>query len=728
MSQGQSSLPEFLYSGNLRKAMTIRERMSNDVVKPSASGSVLHLRSVHRHTLEMVRINHYPQGFREVVQAAILDRAMLVSLEQEKRLNWCREVKKLVPLRTEGDGNCLLHAACQYMLGVHDTDLVLRKAVYSVLRGTETHNIRMRFQAELLQSQEFTQTGLHYNTLNWQEEWEKIIKMASPDSNRGGLQFEFLEDIHIFVLSNILRRPILVIADQVLRSMRSGSSFAPLNVGGVYLPLLWPSGDCYKYPIVLGYDSQHFAPLITMKDSGPEIRAVPLAYPRKGIFEELRVHFLMEKEQQQKNKLIKDYLAVIEIPVNGPHYDTTHIIKAARLDEGNLPEDMDLMEDYLQLVNHEFKLWQRKNEPASEVPPQDPSRFSISQLSLMGVRCVTRKCSFYASVDTQPYCHECYEMHQRNRTSQAEPSGDQARPGTELMRGCGAGTGAPLVSPRSAPPTAPSLAMYSEGNAMKCKTPNCPFTLKVEHSGLCERCVRAWQTYPPREGSKTRTGGSSSRDPDRCVLCRQEALRTFNGLCPQCIQRTANTGGEGQQTPSWGGLFNWTQLNPSRLEAIPEPGPDKQYESGRLCKGPGCTFFGTVEKAGYCSVCFVDYESNRRKGRQVVAQRDSPPAGGLCLEAGFHDSSHGMTAARQGQKLKQAQCSPHTCANAPTDWTGFCPECHTQSQREGGWRRTPEGTPKLSCRAPGCDNHANMEKQGYCNECDHFKQMYGGVN
>lgn len=51
--------------------------------------------------------------------------------------------------------------------------------------------------------------------------------------------------------------------------MKSGSSISPLNVGGIYLPLHWLPTECYKYPIVLGYDSQHFAPLITVKDSGP---------------------------------------------------------------------------------------------------------------------------------------------------------------------------------------------------------------------------------------------------------------------------------------------------------------------------------------------------------------------------------------------------------------------------------------------------------------------------
>ena len=47
---------------------------------------------------------------------------------------------------------------------------------------------------------------------NWEEEWEKIIKMASPVSSSNGLQFDSLEDVHIFILSNILRRPIIVIA------------------------------------------------------------------------------------------------------------------------------------------------------------------------------------------------------------------------------------------------------------------------------------------------------------------------------------------------------------------------------------------------------------------------------------------------------------------------------------------------------------------------------------
>lgn len=57
---------------------------------------------------------------------------------------------------------------------------------------------------------------------------------------------------------------------------------------------------------------------------------MPLINPGRGGFEELRVHFLTEKEQQQKDKLLKDYLMLIEIPVIGLGYDPTQIITAAR--------------------------------------------------------------------------------------------------------------------------------------------------------------------------------------------------------------------------------------------------------------------------------------------------------------------------------------------------------------------------------------------------------------
>ncbi|KAJ8248003.1 hypothetical protein GJAV_G00237060 [Gymnothorax javanicus] len=802
MSQGHNFLPKFLFVSNLLKAMKIREQVPNDVVKPANNGGVIHhLRTLHRHTVEMLPTGHFPQAFCQLVQGVLLDRAMQTALEQEKKLNWCREVKSLVPLRTNGesqglgpallsgelvflrcaaftealfpwfqrssashsvsefaaeliltdsasdtcfpwrregaewqchtiarDGNCLLHAASQYMLGVQDTDLVLRKALYGALKDTDTRNFRMRFQTQLLHSQEFTQTGLRYNTLNWEDEWEKVVKMASPGSSRCGLQHDSLEDIHIFILSNILRRPIIVIADEVLRSMESGSSLSPLNVGGIYLPLHWPPRECYKYPIILGYHSQHFAPLLTVRDSGPEIRAVPLASPGRGGFEELKVHFLLEKEQPQSRRLIGDYLSLTEISVTGLGLNT-EIVHAARLDEGNLPEDMDLMEDYLQLVNHEYKRWEEDREPTWEPRPQRPPPFSVSQLSLVEIRCATPRCSYYVSVDTQPHCHECFERRRAGGQGggylEAEPG---LKPGPAL-----------LPSPRSAPPTAPSLSLYSETHAMKCKTAGCLFTLRVEREGLCERC------YAARQSGQDWT--------QRCSLCQQEAPRTFNGLCSSCLQWGS---GERPAPASDPGQVR----GDSSLSAL-----HRQGCTGQLCKRQGCQYYGTPEKLGYCTICYVDYQTNHRPD-PVLSQRLAPSRS----EAGFNNAPRCLGAGcnSQGQPMYEGYCSrcfvreqavrlnragpralrghqspppraaqprqTHTqtrlhcsrgsCKNASPGCLELCAECQARGPREGRRTQGPKDGPKQSCRTQGCDHFANQDKHGYCNECDHFKQVY----
>ena len=79
----------------------------------------------------------------------------------------------------------------------------------------------------------------------WKAEWDNIIRMAStePRSKKynstfeinGGKKeetigeeksyiYESLEEIHIFVLAHVLRRPIIIIADTMLKDLK-GFSF-----------------------------------------------------------------------------------------------------------------------------------------------------------------------------------------------------------------------------------------------------------------------------------------------------------------------------------------------------------------------------------------------------------------------------------------------------------------------------------------------------------------------
>ena len=73
----------------------------------------------------------------------------------------------------------------------------------------------------------------------WNREWEEHIRHVSQNEfpfGPNGAQFGSLEEIHIFVLANILRRTIIVMSDDTLRGPY-GDSYSPINFGGIYLPL-----------------------------------------------------------------------------------------------------------------------------------------------------------------------------------------------------------------------------------------------------------------------------------------------------------------------------------------------------------------------------------------------------------------------------------------------------------------------------------------------------------
>ncbi|XP_029452344.1 tumor necrosis factor alpha-induced protein 3 isoform X2 [Rhinatrema bivittatum] len=752
----QQVLPQALYMSNMLKAVKIRERMPEDIARPS-NGIIHHFKTMHRYTLEMFRTCQFCPAFREILQKALLDRSIQTALESQRKLNWCREVRKLVPLKTNGDGNCLMHAASQYMWGVQDTDLVLRKTLHSALKETDVHNFKFRWQLESVKSVEFVETGLQYDTRNWEDEWENLVKMASAETSvgRAGLQYNSLEQIHIFVLANILRRAIIVLADSILRSLESGSSFAPVSVGGIYLPLHWPAQDCYRYPIVLGYDSQHFAPLVTLKDSGPEIRAVPLVSSEQGRFEDLKVHFMTDNEGKTKEKMLKEYLILIEIPVQGWDPSTTHLINAAKLDEGNLPEDINLMEDYFQLVQHEYKKWQENAEQPRRPSTRDRLEVSLSQLSLMEMKCETLNCPFYMSVNTQPFCHECFEQNQQEN----KPGKQSPKPGPESPQGIGpvASRGEicnpsewtaeePMTGPWTAPPTAPSLFLFSETNAMKCKSPDCPFTLNVELNGFCERCHNSRQ---PRAYSNLNRARHA--DLMKCKVCLQDTARTFSGTCSACFRRTAEYSANASSSfpPA---VHQRSMSDPSNLSrsllqlsghAAPNNGPGDPaalqppqipYNAGdkagsRKCRKPNCPFFGTSQNEGFCTLCFLEFQENSGDPSQTlwkISKRNSPTSGHSESSATtFHSSS--------------ACLGPECSTLGSAVFEGYCQKCFLEGQgkRYQEARRTEEHLVKQSertnqhrdvqhvtssfprkCGKSSCSNIVMYRNAEFCVECE----------
>ncbi|XP_065516291.1 OTU domain-containing protein 7B [Lathamus discolor] len=276
----------------------------------SSNGSSEHLLEMPICTFQLPDLTVYTEDFRSFIERDLIEQSMLVALEQAGRLNWWANVdpscQRLLPLATTGDGNCLLHAASLGMWGFHDRDLMLRKSLYTLMdKGLEREALKRRWRWQ--QTQQNKESGLVYTEEEWQKEWNELIKLASSEprvhygtngSGCAGVEsseepvYESLEEFHVFVLAHVLKRPIVVVADTMLRDS-GGEAFAPIPFGGIYLPLEVPANKCHRSPLVLAYDQAHFSALVSMeqKETTKDQAVIPLTDSEHKL---LPVHFAVD--------------------------------------------------------------------------------------------------------------------------------------------------------------------------------------------------------------------------------------------------------------------------------------------------------------------------------------------------------------------------------------------------------------------------------------------------
>ncbi|XP_055621530.1 OTU domain-containing protein 7B-like isoform X2 [Toxorhynchites rutilus septentrionalis] len=243
------------------------------------------------YTFTLPDLTKYSDEFRKFLEKDLIESSTLASLESTNRLNWWYDsgvCRKLWPLATTGDGNCLLHAASLAMCGFHDRRLTLRRTLHDILSKEEFRDAlyrRWRFQQTRLNRQ----AGFVFCETEWAREWEEIVAIASPEPRRNSkcasrrrsllmeksfdasslddenaATYESLEEIHVLALAHILRRTIIVVSDVFLRDM-NGEAFSPIPFGGVYLPFEVPSNECHRAPLLLAYDMAHFSALVAME-------------------------------------------------------------------------------------------------------------------------------------------------------------------------------------------------------------------------------------------------------------------------------------------------------------------------------------------------------------------------------------------------------------------------------------------------------------------------------
>ncbi|KAM9436553.1 OTU domain-containing protein 7B isoform 2-T2 [Clarias gariepinus] len=259
-------------------------------------------------TFQLPDLTVYRDDFRGFIERDLIEQSMMVALEHAGRLNWWTKLgsgcQSLLPLATSGDGNCLLHAASLGMWGFHDRDLMLRKSLYALMdHGQEREALKRRWRWQ--QTMQNKESGLVYTEEEWQKEWNELLKLASSEprihystNGTNGAEsqeepvYESLEEFHVFALAHVLRRPIVVVADTMLRDS-GGEAFAPIPFGGIYLPLEVQAHKCHRSPLVLAYDQAHFSALVSMeqKDGSKEQVVIPLT---DSDYKMLPVHFAVD--------------------------------------------------------------------------------------------------------------------------------------------------------------------------------------------------------------------------------------------------------------------------------------------------------------------------------------------------------------------------------------------------------------------------------------------------
>ena len=623
----------------------VQEDVRADYNKQFARGGTVFFQRLPAFTVcfPSVDTQQYPPGFLDYVSANLTDRFAKETLERDfKCLNWESECTHLIPLYTTGDGNCLLHAASLAMWGIEDKQFILRNALYnSLITATPDSNT---LQDRCRQSVGEVLRGVNVNLSDrdWEGEWRTIVNQATPNTSG---YYQSLEESHIFVLANIIRRPIIVYGVPKVRSCNDGvGTMQNINFHGIYLPLLWGSQLCHKAPLCLAYSTGHFTAL------------VPVITPRKQSIvpivdntgRELPIRFLLQAEQQNTFYLLQQYLDVIQ------QYSATlrRQVSVAVLVIREATHVPQLVSNYINVAYTEFT---KQNQ--SYYTPNQPGAAPSQSGEVHRQPCIGCDSGVYASAETNFLCSVCYRKH------------------------------------RSA------AANYSGG--LKCRSPGCQEQGLTSKDGYCNNHY----TRNPQGGNEQfysnnfnqvdrnstqnppPAGGSEQGDRPKCKQCKDFfANEELNGLCSGCFK--AKSIKESNEKPPSPQQQFIPPPTPIQNANNAEPPADKCYKCQQ--------FHGDEQWGGLCSVCFKEKskeEANAKPPAQVRNnfQHPGPPNQQAWSNPQLHGQQPAYTQARVNPQPPPPnpqraanpfgpQCMTQGCARfADDNCQGYCPQCFASS-------------------------------------------------
>lgn len=161
-------------------------------------------------------IEELPLTVQEQLYEELLDRDAQKQLENPPpALNWSLEItsrlgSRLMVLWNRSAGDCLLDSCLQATWGVFDRDNVLRRALSDSLHQCGNLFYPRWKEYEMLQAALLNFT---LEETQWDDDWSTLLTLASQPGAS-------LEQLHIFVLAHIFRRPIIVYGVKYVKSFR----------------------------------------------------------------------------------------------------------------------------------------------------------------------------------------------------------------------------------------------------------------------------------------------------------------------------------------------------------------------------------------------------------------------------------------------------------------------------------------------------------------------------
>ena len=740
-SPSKPELPRSISTTNLETTRQCQDFVSKDLCSHVPTGGTYFFMDLPGYTFTVPYLTAYPPDFRQFVFDRIVDKTAKKALEDEKCLNWCQQATKLEPLHTKGDGNCLLHAASLGMWGFQDRANILRNAVSQAVQHATSNSNTLYPRWRYNKSLECRQQGFALEPTQWQSEWDTVVRQASCDPTATATLYS-LEEFHVFVLANVLRRPVIMYASQKMRSIHTGGTMQCINFHGVYLPLLWDPNSCKKDPLPLAYQNGHFSALVVI-DFAQQYRDGKLVLPLVSCDgHHLPVRFMLQDESPQS--LLNDYMSIIYIAYSHMH------IPCASLCVNTKPAYYDRLVGAFIDVCHSAYL-QQQQQPQQypygmEVSGSDANGYptgkvvgdgmyahtasttgpiessysvvkkdqiwdpSYSQGTAMGseqsnkIKCIN-SCGMFGDPTTAGLCSKCYKKSLDAELQQGTTHVRQLRPSTSDS---GFNSSASLTA----------------SGSIKC--PNCSRPGHPNFLGMCESCYNGSQV-------------SNQRQPEQQPATQQEYRnQTFQPQQYEQPQHLVQPVYGNQQQPFYG---NDSDIQPQygnqgasqterpyesldkyqkpthspHLQApredpppLPLPRSTASSNERNKCRTPNCDFYGTAETRYYCSKCF------ERDITSIFSEVDKPAPAVPNRSYQPHPPQYHTQPVTTGASPMMQSTSPQ---HSPAE---KCSSCHDYF-----------GAPEYGGLCHGCFKNKTKGDSNptKCNSCNDFfgSEEYGGL-